>query len=441
MMTRDESILIRHALVWPAWDADPIPDGSILITGERIERVGRFTARAHTVIDAGGALAMPGFIHAHVHLCQTLFRGAAEDRPLLRWLRERIWPLEAAHDAFTLEVSAQLAAAEMIRGGTTGFASIETVRGTEVVLDTIAHIGLTGLVGHCLMDETSGYPPLAVPMADALAACDALIALSQDLRGVRPAVAPRFALSCSEANLIEAAAFARDRGLRLHTHAAEQVAEIEWIREHTGRDNIAYLRDCGVTGADVLLAHCVHVDSAERAILAETHSHVVHCPSANWKLGSGIAPVPEMLAEGISVALGADGAACNNRLDMFAEMRLAGLAQSVRRGPGALSARQIVRLATEGGAAALGWGGQVGRLEPGWRADLILIELDDLSVTPTDDPAAAVVYSAHPGSVSLTMAAGRVLYENGEFTTLDVERLRADVREARRRLMRRAGLG
>ncbi len=435
-----DDVLIRNARVWPAWDAPLIHDGSILISGERIERVGRFTARARTVIDAGGALVMPGLIHAHVHLCQTLFRGAAEDRPLLTWLRERIWPLEAAHDAFTLEVSAQLGAAEMIRGGTTGFASMETVRGTEVVLDTVARIGLPGIVGHCLMDETGGYAPLAVPIDDALAACDALLSLSQSHRWVRPGVAPRFALSCSERNLIEAAAFARDRGLRLHTHASEQVPEIEWVRERTGRDNVAYLRDCGVAGPDVLLAHCVHVDPVERAILADTGSHVVHCPSANWKLGSGIAPVPEMLAEGISVALGADGASCNNRLDMFAEMRLAGLAQSLRRGPGGLPAREIVRLATEGGAAALGWGGHVGRLEPGWRADVILIELDDLSVTPAEDPATAVVYSAHPGCVSLTMAAGRILYENGEFTTLDADRLRADVREARRRLLSRAGL-
>ncbi|MCX7818779.1 MAG: amidohydrolase family protein [Kiritimatiellae bacterium] len=439
-MSADDTLLIRNARVWPAWDAELIPDGSILVVGERIERVGRFTARARTVIDAGGALAMPGFIHAHVHLCQTLFRGLAEDLPLLRWLREYIWPLEAAHTDATLEISARLAAAEMIRSGTTGFASIETVRGTEVVLDTISRIGLPGLVGHCLMDETGGYPPLAVPIDEALATCDALVSLSGDRQWLRPAVAPRFALSCSEPNLVEAAAFARDRGLRLHTHASEQLAEIEWVRAHTGRDNIAYLRDCGIAGPDVLLAHCVHADRTERAILADSRTHVVHCPSANWKLGSGIAPVPEMLAEGVAVALGADGAACNNRLDMFAEMRLAGLAQAVRRGPGALPARQIVRLATEGGAAALGWGGVVGRLEPGWRADVVLIELDDLAVLPASDPATAVVYSAHPGCVSLTMAAGRILYENGQFTTIDAERLPADARDARRHLMRRAGL-
>lgn len=439
-MSGETTILIRNALVWPGWDAEPISDGSILICGERIERVGRFTARAHTVLDGSGTLAMPGFVQAHVHLCQTLFRGAAEDRPLLNWLRERIWPLEAAHDAFTLEVSAQLGAAEMIQSGTTGFASIETVRGTEVVLDAIARIGLPGWIGHCLMDDTAGYPPLAVPIDEALATCDMLVSLSQDHRWIRPAVAPRFALSCSERNLCEAAEFARSRGLRLHTHASEQQTELELVRQRTGRDNVAYFRDCGIVGPDVLLAHCVHVDSAERAILAESHSHVVHCPSANWKLGSGIAPVPEMIAERIAVCLGADGAACNNRLDMFAEMRLAGLAQAIRCGPGSLPSRDIVRLATEGGAAALGWGGYVGRLEPGWRADIILIELGDLSVIPSEDPATAVVYSAHPGCISLTMAAGRILYENGTFTTIDEDRLRADARAARRRLMTRANL-
>lgn len=267
--------------------------------------------------------------------------------------------------------------------------------------------------------------------------------LADSLRGrphLRLAVAPRFALSCSGDNLRAAAEFARSRGFLLHTHASEQIAEVEWIQSRTGMDNVAYLHSCGLSGPDVCLAHCVQVDARERALLAETGTRVLHCPGANMKLGSGLAPIPELREAGVTVALGADGAACNNRLDIFAEMRLAGLIQKVRLGPDALPARDIVRMATEDGARALGWGRETGLLETGRRADIVLIDTDDLSILPGDDPAASVVYAAHPGAVALTMAAGRILYENGEFATLDVERVSSEAREQRRKLFRRAGL-
>ncbi len=417
-----------------------IEGGSVLVRDGRIEKVGHFHARAATRIDAGGALAMPGFIHAHVHLCQTLFRGAGEDMALLPWLKKVVWPMEAAHDRASLTASARLACAEMIRGGTTSFLSMETVRGTDATLEAVAACGLPGVVGHCLMDETGGYPPLAVSIDDGLAECDVL---ADSLRGsatLRLAVAPRFALSCSADNLRAAADFARSRGHLLHTHASEQVSEIEWIRERTGMGNVRYLHECGLSGPDVCLAHCVQVDERERALLAASGTRVLHCPGANLKLGSGLAPVPELLADGVTVALGADGAACNNRLDIFAEMRLAGLIQKVRRGPEALPAREIVRMATQAGAEAIGWGAETGVLEAGRRADIVLIDMDDLSILPGDDPAAAVVYAAHPGAVALTMAAGRILYENGEFTTLDIDRVRHDAREQRLKLARRVGL-
>jgi hypothetical protein len=167
--------------------------------------------------------------------------------------------------------------------------------------------------------------------------------------------------------------------------------------------NVEYLHACGLSGPDVGLAHCVQVGLAEQALLAETGTRVLHCPGANLKLGSGLAPVPELRAAGVTVALGADGAACNNRLDIFAEMRLAGLIQKVRLGPDALPARDIVLMATAAGAAALGWETETGRLAEGLRADLVLIDMDDLSILPGTDPAAAIVYAAHPGAVALTI--------------------------------------
>ncbi len=435
-----DHVLIRNARIWVSAARETIENGSLLIAGGRLRKVGTFRARAETVIDAGGALALPGFIHTHVHLCQTIFRGSAEDRPLLPWLRERIWPLEAAHTPASLRASARLACAELIRGGTTAFQSLETVRFTQAAFESADEAGLCGVIGHCLMDDSGGYAPLAVGMDEALTECERILDLWEKHPRLRLGVAPRFALSCTADNLRRAAEYARRRGLRLHTHAAEQRAEVEWVREHTGYSNVDYLHRLGLSGPDVGLAHCVHLEPDEVALMARTGTHALHCPSANCKLGSGTAPVPELLAAGVSVSLGADGAACNNRLDMFAEMRLAGHLQALRKGPGALPAREILRLATEGGAKALGWEDEMGTLEEGKRANLILVELDNLHVLPSPDPAAAVVYGAGPDAVALTMVDGRVLYENGTLTTLDEAALKAEVAVERRKLFARAGL-
>ncbi len=435
-----EDLMIRNARLWPSADCEVIEDASLLIRNGRIVKAGRFHARAETVLDAGGGVVMPGLIQSHVHLCQTLFRGIAEDLPLLPWLRGYIWPMEAAHDEESIRASALLTCAEFLRGGTTAFMSMETVRHTHAVFEAVDEAGLAGVIGHCLMDETGGYDPLSVPPERSLDECDALLDDYRDHPRLRPAVAPRFALSCSEPNMAMAADYARDRKLRLHTHASEQVEETSLVREMTGRDNIRFLSDVGLTGPDVGLAHCVHTEEHERALLEETGTHVLHCPSANLKLGSGIAPIPEYLDRGISVSLGADGAPCNNRMDMFLEMREAGLIQKPRLGPDALAARDVVRMATEGGAAALGLSGEMGRLEPGYRANLIILEADTASVAPCADPATNAVYGHAASDVALTMVDGRVLYENGEITAFDEEAVLREARTQRRRLEERAGL-
>ena len=436
-----ERLLIRNALLWTGADRAPIPDGGVLVEGGRIAAAGRrLRARAEARIDAGGALLMPAFVQTHLHLCQTLFRGAAEDETLLPWLNRFIWPLEAAHDEDSIRASARLACAELIRGGTTTFLSMETVRHTDAVFEAVAETGLRGFIGHCLMDETGGYPPLAVPVEDSLADCELLLQRWRAHPRLGLAVAPRFALSCSETSLREAAAYARDRRLPLHTHSSEQTAEVELVLRRTGRRNVEYLHAVGISGPTAALAHCVHLDDAERRRLQETGTRVLHCPSANAKLGSGIAPVPELLAMGVCVSIGADGAACNNRLDMFAEMRMAGLAQKLRLGPRALPAREIVRMATEYGARALGLDSEIGTLDPGKRADLILVDLSGAHVTPSEDPAATLVYAARASDVVLTMADGRILFENGRLTAFDEEEALAEARAQRRRVFRRAGL-
>ncbi|TAN38182.1 MAG: N-ethylammeline chlorohydrolase [Verrucomicrobia bacterium] len=435
-----DELLISNALLWPAADQQPIPDGRVLIRDGRIVRLGKFHARAATEIDADGGLVMPGLIQAHVHLAQTLFRGVAEDLPLLPWLRRYIWPLEAAHDDESLYVSALLACAEMLRGGVTAFLSMETTHHTGAVFAAVEQSGMMGVIGHCLMDATGNYPPLAVALDDALADCDVLLGKLGQHDRLRLALAPRFALGCAPEMMRAAAEFAREHHLRLHTHAAEQEQEVRLVRKLTGLGNIEFLHKVGLTGPDVSIAHCVHAERAEWEILAGTQTSVLHCPTTNLKLGSGVAPVPDLLVRGINVALGSDGAACNNRLDLFQEMRFAALLQKPTRGPEALPAKSVVRMATEGGARALGWEKEMGTLAVGKRANLIIVNQNKLHVAPATDPATNLVFSHEPADVELTMVNGEILYRNGEFTMLDEEQILATAREQRAKLMQRAGL-
>jgi 5-methylthioadenosine/S-adenosylhomocysteine deaminase len=437
-MSKD--LLIKNARVWPAAGQAVIEKGSVLVRDGRIAKVGRFSARADEVVDADGQLLMPGLIQGHIHLCQTMFRGAGEDMPLLPWLRNVIWPLEAAHDEESIRASALLACAEMIRGGTTAFLSIETVRHTEHAFRAVHDAGLMGVIGHCLMDMTGGYRPLSVEIDDALADLDVLQERWGEHPRLRVGVAPRFALSCSGKNMRKAADYAREHGLLLHTHSSEQVAEVELVRERTGKYNIDYLHSVGLSGPDVCLAHCVHTQPGERELLRETGTKVLHCPSANFKLASGIAPIPEYLKMGITVSIGADGTPCNNRLDQFMEMREAGLMQKIRLGAEALPARDVVMMATEGGAKTLGWEKEMGTLEVGKRANMIIVNQDSVHTIPSTYPATNVVYSNNACDVLMTIVDGKILFEDGQLTTIDEDKLRADVRRHRAKLMKRAGL-
>ncbi|MBU0677116.1 MAG: amidohydrolase family protein [Verrucomicrobia bacterium] len=435
-----EELLIRNAMVWPHAGAEVIKDGSILIRDGRIAKIGRFKARAESVVDAEGNLVMPGLIQTHIHLCQTIFRGAAEDLQLLPWLKNYIWPLEASHDPASIRASALLSCAELIRGGTTAFMSFETVRHTEHAFQAVAETGLMGILSHCLMDESSGYGPLAVATDDALAYCDDLLEEWEEHDRLRLAVAPRFALACTAANMREAAEYARDRGLLLHTHASEQIPEVELVREQTGLFNIEYLDSIGLSGPDVCLAHCVHTETHERDLLREKDTRVLHCPSTNLKLGSGVAPIPEYLDMGLTISIGADGAPCNNRLDAFEEMRIAGLVQKPRLGPECFPAKEVVKVATEGGAKTLWWGDEMGRLDEGMRANIIIVDQNAISVVGSENYAANVVYGNCASDVLMTIVNGKILFEEGRITTIDEEELRREARKQRKKLFERAGI-
>jgi cytosine/adenosine deaminase-related metal-dependent hydrolase len=234
---------------------------------------------------------------------------------------------------------------------------------------------------------------------------------------LRYAYAPRFVLSCTQ-ELLAAVGERVQAGARVHTHASEQLAEIALVRAERGADNIAYFDALGISGPRATLAHCVHATPEERRLLARAGTNVTHCPSSNLKLGSGIALIPEMIEEGIHVALGADGAPCNNNLDAFVEMRLAGLVHKPRVGPDGITAHEVLELATLGGARALGLEHEIGSIEPGKRADLIVVDPRTVHSTPAIDPVSTLVYATQSRDVRHVLVDGRLLVHDGRLTEL-----------------------
>jgi 5-methylthioadenosine/S-adenosylhomocysteine deaminase len=240
--------------------------------------------------------------------------------------------------------------------------------------------------------------------------------------------------------LAEVANLARERGVMIHTHASENKSECEMVERETGMRNVAYLYSLGIADAHVVLAHCIHLDEEELKTLARTKTNIAHCPSSNLKLGSGIAPIADMLERGISVSLGADGAPCNNRLDMFTEMRTAALLQKAVHGPEVLPAGRALRMATLDGARALGLADDIGSLEVGKRADVIVVDLKRLHATPETDVVSSLVYSAQASDVRTTIIDGRMVMRDGELTMLNEADVIAEANREAGELSRRAAI-
>jgi cytosine/adenosine deaminase-related metal-dependent hydrolase len=434
--------VLLHEAGWRVVRADvTVRDGRIAAIGPgaelrkqwEVDRDGR-SGPGPQVRDCSGCLVMPGLIQAHVHLCQTLFRGLADDLPLEEWLVRRIWPLEAVHTEETVHASALLGAAELLLGGTTAILAMETVRHTDAAFRALERIGIRATAGKCLMDAHPEGAPLALAESTdaALADAEALAQRWHRAAGdrLRVCFAPRFVPSCSGPLLRAASDLAERFDAQLHTHAAETIVERETVLRTTGLEEIAYLDSVGIAGPRAVLAHCVWVDPHEMARLARQGTNVAHCPSSNLKLASGIAKIPELLAAGCRVAIGADAAPCNNRLDVFAEMRLAALVQKPRLGADALPAAQVLELATLGGARALGLEAELGSIVPGKRADLVVLDLREPHLHPLlGDPVSLVVYAACASDVRDVVVDGRPVVLGHELVTAPID---AIVRDADR---------
>lgn len=428
--------------------ATVLPGTDVLIENGRIRHVGPLPDRppGTRVLDVSGSLVLPGLIQGHLHLGQTFFRGLAEGRRLLDWLRERIWPLEAAHDDESAYWCALLGAAECLLSGTTTIQDIGIGPGARGLLKALADSGLRAFAGPCLMDSGVTLPAGLRQETDrALADAEALASAFDRSAGgrLRFALNPRFILTCSDPLWEGIRDLSLRHGWPVHTHALEQQDETVAVRQlKGGRDEVEYFADQGLLDADVRLAHGVwlttgHLERARRARWS-----VVHCPSSNLKLGSGIADLVAIRRAGVPVGLGTDGAACSNHLDNLQEVRLAALLQKVKHGPDAFSGLDALRLATSEGARALNLQDETGTVEPGKAADLLVLSpaRAELWAAPQADPHDVVAFGASRAEVRHVLVAGRLLVEDGRLTHLDLDEILRQSSRSLAELIRRSGL-
>jgi cytosine/adenosine deaminase-related metal-dependent hydrolase len=428
-------------------------DGHVVVDGARIVSVGgghagRFQGRQVRIIDAAGCLLTPGLVNTHHHLYQWATRGLAQERDLFGWLRE-LYPVWAHIDSDTVAATTAAGLGWLaLSGCTTSTDHHYVFPRPDLFAAQVAAARGIGLRFHpCrgsmdLGESAGGLPPDSI-VEDTDVALAATVAAINEFHDPSPgsmlrvAVAPCSPFSVTPKLMTEAAALARRRGVRLHTHLAETVEESAYCAETFGCTPVELADRLGWLGPDVWLAHAVHLDGAAVARLGATGTGVAHCPSSNARLGAGIAPVRDLLDAGAPVGLGVDGPASQEAGQLGGELRQALYAARLRGGPAALTAREALRLATVGGARCLGRETEIGTLEVGKQADLALWRLDGLGHTGIDDPVAALVFGP-PAPVELLMVNGETVVQRGELRTADPERLARDVRRAHRQLMRRA---
>jgi len=418
-------------------------DGAVAVQGDTIAAVGpraeiesRYTT-AQT-IDAGDTLVLPGFINGHTHVPMTLFRGLHDDVTLTDWLYKYIFPAEARNvNEDFVRWGTRLAAAEQIRSGVTTFADMYYFE--DAVAEETKAAGMRGVLGETFIDFPA---PDNKSEAQMLAYTEKFLKKWQGDPLIHAAVAPHSIYTCSQKTLQDAAALARKYHAPILIHTAEMKKEWDDSEKAHNMSPVQYLDSIGVLGPDVVSAHCIFVDAADRKILAQREVGCVHNPSSNMMIASGVAPVPEMRAAGIAVGLGTDGpAGSNNDLDLMEEIDLAAkLAKITRMNPLALNAKSVVEMATIDGARALHMGKEIGSLEPGKKADLILISLDEPNAVPMYDVYAQIAYSLKANDVETVVIGGRVVMRDHKLLTVDQEAAIAKAREYEKSVAASLGL-
>lgn len=438
------SIWIKNAeiITMNAYDEQFI--GDIFIENDTIMEIGKnlHYPEADKVIDATNRVITPGFIQTHIHLCQTIFRGKGDDLELMDWLKKRIWPLEAAHDEESIYYSAILGIGELIQSGTTSIVDMETVHHTDFAFQAIERTGIRALSGKVMMDKGNEVPlALQEKTSESIQQSVDLMEKwhKKDGGRINYAFSPRFVVSCTEELLKEVSDLSKKHQVYVHTHASENKGEIEIVESETGMRNVVYLDHLGLANERLILAHCVWLSEEEKQIIQRNRVNVTHCPGSNLKLASGVAEIPSLLNAHICVSLGADGAPCNNNLDMFNEMRLAALIQKPEHGPTAMDAKTVFKMATIDGARAMGMENEIGSLEVGKKADLNIMNLNDFHMYPSYDvdTISRIVYSTTRADVETTIINGKIVMENRIMKTLDKEIVLHEANKSISRLIKR----
>lgn len=414
-----------------------LKDGAVAVIGDRIAAIGPAAELAAKYPDAGkveaaGRIVMPGLINSHTHVPMTLFRGLADDLELMEWLREVIFPAEAAHvDEDFVRWGTRLACLEMIRGGITTF--VDMYYFEHAIAEEAARCGLRAIVGETLIDFPA---PDHATWAEAVAYTRDFVDTWSGHPLVTPAIAPHSVYTVSAEHLTESHRLARELDVPLLIHLAEAEDEVEQVLASTGQRPVEYADRLGILDDRVLAAHMIWPSDGEIETLAARGVGVAHCPQSNMKIAAGIAPVPRLLAAGVAVGLGTDGAASNNDLDLWDEIDTAAKVHKVTsKDPTVVAARQALELATITGARAIGMDREIGSLEVGKRADLIVIDVSGPHQQPVYDPYSVLTYATGAADVETVIVGGRLLLENRRFLTLDPAPILEKAREYRERIL------
>ena len=415
----DQKLILVNGLILADPDNPKVAShGKTVIAGNRLEEVNEpvdGVPRAAEIMDCTGCLIMPGLVNAHNHSAMSLLRGLADDLPLESWLNDYMFPAEAKHvgEDF-VRLGTRLSAVEMALGGTTTFA--DGYFFMEQAAKAALEVGIRSVIAQGVLDVPSPDAPVPGSWRERIEAF--LSDFPQDSL-VSPALFCHSAYLCGPETIKGLANICRQRGLPLFVHVAETAWEVQEMQKRYGAGPVEHLNNIGVLGEGLCAVHAVHVRGRELDLLARSGSPVVHCPESNMKLASGAAPISELTAAGVTVALGTDGPASNNNLDLFEEMRSASfMAKLVTGNPEALDARTVLRMATMGGARVLGMADRIGSLLPGKLADIVVVDFNAPHMTPLYDPLSHLVYSAKGSDVRHVLINGKLVVRNRQITTV-----------------------
>lgn len=409
-----------------------IEDGAVYIRDNTIVQIdGKNTfsdMMANETIDARGGIIMPGLINTHTHASMTLFRGLADDMPLMDWLNDHIFPAESKLTEDMVYKGAMLACAEMILSGTTCFCDMYLFE--NKVAKAAFDSGMRAVVGEVLYDFPS---PCYGDLASGFKYVSKMMNTWKNNPRITIAAEPHSTYICKPELLQKAAALARKNNSPIVIHLAETENEIAQIKEKYGTTPVQFLADLGILGPDLIACHCVHLTKEDIQLLKKYSVKIAHCPESNMKLGSGVAPVPELIKQGICVGLGTDGCASNNDLDLFLEMDTAAKLHKVfTMNPEALKAETALKMATINGAEALGLDDITGSLEVGKRADIIVVDTSKPHMVPMYNPCSHLVYAANGSDVSASIIDGKLVMKDGEIFGMDIWKIMDDVKKISR---------